>query len=247
MCYFMTLVLSCFDLAVVTITHPVLILSTILWSMQMYEEEIDFTRMNTSLVLGGFSMFALLTLNIERFLVLTTPFFHKTRVTKGRLMLFMALLMIIPVALVPFYYSKMSIIGDSTISVVLLFILFAFIFLNYKILAIVKSKRDDVRIAPTGIATLSHQQRNILKKKYKNISTCSLAVGCFFVCFCPEVITAIWRFTSKVPRDDRQAVLNKFWSNTLVAMNSTFNCVIFFWRNSILRREGMKIAKCLFT
>ena len=44
MCYFMTLVLSCFDLAVVTITHPVLILSTILWSMQMYEEEIDHTN-----------------------------------------------------------------------------------------------------------------------------------------------------------------------------------------------------------
>ena len=124
-------------------------------------------------------------------------------------MLFMALLMIIPVALVPFYYSKMSIIGDSIMSVVLLFTLFAFIFLNYKILAIVNSKRDDVRIAPTGIATPSHQERNILKKKYKNISTCSLAVGCFFVCFCPEVITAIWRFTSKVPRDDRQAVLNK--------------------------------------
>ena len=77
MCYFMTTVLSCFDLAVVTISHPVLILSTILWSMQMYEEEIDFTRMNTSLVLGRFSMFALLTLNIERFLALTTPFFTK--------------------------------------------------------------------------------------------------------------------------------------------------------------------------
>jgi hypothetical protein len=25
-------------------------------------------------------------------------------------------------------------------------------------------------------------------------------------------------------------------------LNSTFNCVIFFWRNSILRREGMKMV-----
>jgi hypothetical protein len=30
------------------------------------------------------------------------------------------------------------------------------------------------------------------------------------------------------------------WSNTFISLNSTFNCVIFFWRNSILRREGMK-------
>lgn len=71
LCYFMILVLSCFDLAVVGINHPVIILSTILWSMQSYHEEIEATRTNTCILLGGFSMFALLTLNIERFLALT--------------------------------------------------------------------------------------------------------------------------------------------------------------------------------
>ena len=67
LCYFMILVLSCFDLAVVTITHPITVLSTILWSKQMYEEKIDFTRMNTSILLSGFSIFALLTLNNRTF------------------------------------------------------------------------------------------------------------------------------------------------------------------------------------
>jgi hypothetical protein len=32
------------------------------------------------------------------------------------------------------------------------------------------------------------------------------------------------------------------WSNTFLSINSTFNCLIFFWRNTILRREGMKIV-----
>ena len=34
LCYFMILVLSCFDLAVVTITHPLLIVSTIYFSQE---------------------------------------------------------------------------------------------------------------------------------------------------------------------------------------------------------------------
>ena len=41
LCYFMILVLSCFDLAVVAIAHPLLILSTILWSIEIYHGEIE--------------------------------------------------------------------------------------------------------------------------------------------------------------------------------------------------------------
>jgi hypothetical protein len=44
---------------------------------------------------------------------------------------------------------------------------------------------------------------------------------------------------SKTPFYDRQVLLFNLWSNTFCSLNSTFNCVIFFWRNSILRREGM--------
>ena len=99
LCYFTIFVLSCFDLAVVVILQPLVILSTILWSMQMYSAEIQATRIYMSLLLGGFSLFALLTLNIERFLALTRPFFHQTAVTKGKLTRFLALQMIMPVAL----------------------------------------------------------------------------------------------------------------------------------------------------
>jgi hypothetical protein len=41
---------------------------------------------------------------------------------------------------------------------------------------------------------------------------------------------------------ERQFLLFSLWSATFVSLNSTFNCAIFFWRNSILRREGMKIV-----
>ena len=242
LCYFMILVLSCFDLAVVAITHPVLILSTILWSMEIYHEEIVRTREYTSFLFGGFSMFALLTLTIERFLALTCPFFHQTAVTKERLLLFQAFLMTITVSLPPlaYFYKKTGII---LIAVFILFPLFVFACLNYKMFIIAKSKRNDERVSPTSTATSSNQERKIRKLNFKNISTPSMAVGCFFVCSFPGFIYSATRLTLNKPFYNRQVLLFNIWSITSFSMNSTFNCLIFFWRNSILRREGMKIAK----
>jgi hypothetical protein len=44
---------------------------------------------------------------------------------------------------------------------------------------------------------------------------------------------------------ERQFLLFSLWSGTFTSLNSTFNCVIFFWRNSVLRREGIKIVNAL--
>ena len=248
-CYFMILVLSCADLAMVAITHPVLILSTILWTMQIYHEEIKLTWVYTSTLLGSFSMFALLTLNIERFLALTYPFFHQTAVTKKRLLFFLAFLMIMIVALSPFvaiFYGQTF--GNILITVFVLSVLFAFICINYKMFIIAKSKRKDERVSPTSTATSSNQGRKRRKLNFKNISTCSLAVACFFFCSFPQIVYSTTRLILKnTAYDSQQVLLFNIWSITFFSMNSTFNCLIFFWRNSILRREGMKIVKCLWT
>jgi hypothetical protein len=71
-------VLSSFDLAVVTITHPVIILSTIFWSTEGRSELLEQIRNHISGNLYVFSTTALLTLNIERLLGLTFPIFHQT-------------------------------------------------------------------------------------------------------------------------------------------------------------------------
>ena len=244
LCYFTILVLSCFDLAVVFITHPILISSTILWSMEKYEAEFEFMRKQTSILLGGFSMFALLTLNIERFLALTCPFSHQSLVTKRKLTIFLSILITIEVALLPlYYYFKMNKIFNIFIAVFLTIALLIFIYMNYKMLVIAKLKRKDKRLAASKILPTYHQGKKKLKINLKNISTCSLAVGCFFSCSVPQLIYSIWRSTSWASLNDRNATLFSIWSNTFVCINSTLNCVIFFWRNSILRREGIKVLK----
>ena len=148
------------------------------------------------------------------------------------------------------FHPKTNSYFPILITFFLLLVLFVLTFLNYKILHVVKSKRDDkLRVAPTSLATTPDHQKRLKKRKrnLKHISTCSLAVGCFFVCYFPAIAYCFWSYTSKPRADDRQAILFHIWVKSFVCMNSTFNCLIFFWRNSILRREGAKIVKCSST
>jgi hypothetical protein len=39
--------------------------------------------------------------------------------------------------------------------------------------------------------------------------------------------------------------VSEYWANTIAATNSTLNCLIFFWKNDVLRGEGKKILKTL--
>ena len=245
LCYFMILVLSLFDLAVVTITHPFLIASTIDYYLEELNEIRQVTRQSIFFILYGVSMFALFTLNVERFLALISPYFHQASVTKTRLVYFQALLVIITVGLSPSVYFNMSKLANSVVALFLLLMLFLFICSNYKLYTIAMSKRVNRRVAPMTAAssTDGRLQKQILN--LKNVSTCSLAVGCFLVCSCPQIIYSALRLTSERPFYDRQVLLFILWANTFLSMNSTFNCLIFFWRNSILRREGMKIINTL--
>ena len=242
LCYFMILVLSCFDLAVVTITHPFLIVSTLYFSQDKTNEMREATRLSILYILYGCSFFALFTLNAERFLALTCPFFHQASITKTRVIYFQAIFAIIPVGLSALLHVNQSkIIANVAIAVYFPLLLFLFIYSNYKIFTIAKSKRQDERVAPTTGTTVD-EKRNKQFLKLKNISTCCLVVACFFFCSCPQIIASALRLSSKTSLYDRQVLLLNLWSNTFISLNSTFNCVIFFWRNSILRREGMKIV-----
>ncbi len=242
-CYFMILVLSCVDLAVVTITHPSLIASTIYFSLEEINDILEDIRVSVSFVLCGSSMSALFMLSVERFLALNCPYFHQTSVTKKRLLGLLAFWTIIIVGLSPLIYfntKTVNIIINIFSTVCVSSLLFLFIYANYKMLKLAKSIRADERLAPSS-ATLVDGKRKKQISNLKNISTCSLAVACFFVCSCPQIIYSALRLASGAPSFVRQTLLFSLWSNTFVSINSTFNCLIFFWRNSILRREGIKI------
>jgi hypothetical protein len=145
LCYFMILVLSCFDLAVITITHPLLIVSTIYFSQEEINKIGKDTKYYISLVFLWLLNVALFTLNVERFLALTCPFSHHASVTKTRLLCFQVFCTVIVVGLSPLVYLNLETIVDIFVCVSISFLLFLFIYSNYKI---AKPKREDERVAP---------------------------------------------------------------------------------------------------
>ena len=239
LCYFMILVLSCYDMAVVTITHPLVIVSTIYFSYEKIHRTFENIRIGTSFILSACSMFSLFTLNGERFLALTCPFFHQAYVTKTKVICFHGFWTVCVLCLSPLMYFNSTIINIFTMLFVSLFLLL-FMYSNHKMFTIAKLKREDKRVYPAAVI-LKNEQRKKQILNMKNISTCLLVVGCFFVCFTPQAIFGLIRLKSETDFFEKKTLLFNICSDTFLSLNSTFNSGIFFWRNSILRREGMKL------
>ena len=113
-----------------------------------------------------------------------------------------------------------------------------FICLNCKTFLIANSKRRSIKVAPAN-----EQTRKLPKLNLQTMSTCSLAVYCYLICSSPEIIHS---FFTLITTTDSSRKFNRIfctWAMTLLTANSTFNCLILFWRNTVLRREGMKIIK----
>ena len=242
LCYFMILVLSCFDLAVVSITHPFSIASAIYYLFEEVSKTRQIIRGSISFLLCGFSMNALLMLNIERFLAITCPYFHERSVNKTRLVCLQSMFTIMWVGLLPlsFVNKETRLVFHIFIFVFVSLVLCLLVYGNYKMSKIAKSKSADDRVT-RSTATSGEKSRQKRIISLKTISACFLVVGCFVLCSTPLIAYTVLRLTSEASFFYRQGLLLNIWSNTFVSINSTLNCVIFFWRNSILRREGMKI------
>ena len=236
LCYFMIMILSCCDLLVVLTNHPLTAVNSFFW---LTGKTIKYPRWALiSLDLArltpiGFSFFALSVMNFDRYLATHYPFFHHTSVTKRKLSALFGVLCITQVAFGLMYVNK--IIPLYFLAVIFLIIVGPpLVFINYKLFIIARKSRRNNGMSREVKKSLS----------FKNISSCLLAVACFVLLQVPGIIYIRLEIASKeTPMMSDTVRLALFWSKTSVAMNSTFNCLIFFWKNKILRTEGMKLIK----
>ena len=136
LCYFTIMVLSCCDLLVVLTNHPYTAFVTILWlteKIYKYPAWLLFPYYLLN-VFAGFSLLALLVMNVDRYLATHYPIFHRTSVTKGKLLtLIFTLAVIIEITL-----GAMS-INDLVISyqvgLLVFFVIYVppMLFINYKL------------------------------------------------------------------------------------------------------------------
>ena len=233
LCHFMIMVLSCFDLATVVTNHPGMALCLISWLREDYDL-FEKTRMYLHLasVSFAFSSIALLVMSIERYLGGYYPVFHRTSVTRRRLLILFPILLS-PEALMCAIYSR----GLVTNAAVLLLMFMAFymppfIFFNYKIFALTRKMHRRQAVSPERRTTI----------EFKNISSTLWTVACLALLSIPNSLYVAFSLTDE-SRNAKQ--LSYIWAFTCYTINSTLNGLIFFWKNKVLRTEGMKILTTL--
>ena len=238
LCYFMIMVLSCCDLLVVLTSHPFTAPIALLWltgKLDGYRPTnwlAIFHRFTT--VLYGLSLFALLVMNFDRYLATYYPVFHRTSVTKGKLLTLLATLSVVGITL--YLMSMNNLISYPVFLLICFTILFPpMLFINYKLFIMARKSRRNNRISPEMKKTFS----------LKNISSCLLAVACFVLLSIPWFVYIGLRTNSGDSWTLDDAHIAALWAITITSMNSTFNCLIFYWKNKILRIEAMKVIKGL--
>jgi hypothetical protein len=162
--------------------------------------------------------------------------FHRTSVTKGRFLTLLAILISVDLTLVLMSVNDFVISFQFHVLIFFIIISPPMLFINYKLFTIARKSRKNNGMSPEMKKTFS----------LKNISSCLLAVACFVVLNIPAFVYIGLKITSK-DTTALSANLNLawLWAITIVSMNSTFNCLLFYWINKILRTEGMKVIKSI--
>ena len=238
LCYFTTMVLSCCDLIVVLTAHPVTALVTMLWlteKMNVYTGWL-LIYYKLSHAFLGFSLLALLVMSVDRYLATHYPIFHRTSVTKKKLLTLFAFLVIIGKIVVVMSANNLVIPREAGLLILGIIFIAPMVFINYKLFTVARKSRRNNGMSPQ------------IKKSFslKNISSCLLVLACLILISIPSLVYIVLRQTSKKTELTLDITrLARLWTNTATAMNSSFNCLIFYWKNKTLRAEGKKVIKSM--
>ena len=188
LCYFMIMVSSCCDLLVVLTNHPFTALVPILWLTEKINVYSEWLMISNELVLifFVFSSRILFVMNVDRYLATHYPIYHRTSVTKGKLLALFTVLVIIELT------SSAMAVNDLFISFEALLIFLAIfippmLFINYKLFTVARKSRRNNEISPEMKKSFS----------FTNISSCLLVVACLFVLSIPTFVYIGLRLTSK--------------------------------------------------
>ena len=251
LCYFMVFILAFFDLVVVVVIHPLFILQIVsCWMpVDVTEHGIEYIY-----ILYAFSLTALLTMTLERYLAIVHPFFHKQFVTKSKLLTAFVLFQL------PFnspYIMKHWVDDrDIAVSIFLLngIVLIVVCMLNFKLFFIARTLRKQAVVTLGNLdCPVSETRNNLNPEKFRltffslrKISTCLLAVVCLFLCYIPWMIHFGIDIYRKDLFSDQNTLILHYWAGTFSALNSTLNCLIFFYKNSVLRRHAKDFLEARF-
>ena len=235
LCHFMIMVLSCFDLVAVVTNHSGILLYLISWLREDYDLlptlkiYLDFVN-----VFLGFSFYTLLVVSIERYLGSYYPLFHRTSVSRRRLLTPLSLLLVVNATLYAISTNDIIISRKLVLVISMVVVFLPLVYLNFKLFKISREVRRRKATSPEKRTTVN----------LKSISSCLLVVTCLVVLFISTSVYIVFDIISE-SKQASNARVSYIWGITFYNTNCTFNSLIFFWKNKRLRAEGKKVLKML--
>ena len=255
-CYFMIMLLSCVDLSVTVIVQPMFLFNSI--SEITANSKCSYKMLSQTLAvwLSGMSTMTFFTLNIERYLSIVHFVFHRNHVTKQKCLAFLSILWLI--CTVVAFGPLLSISIDIIITLIASLMCIGTLYMYIAIFAVARQRvhgiTQNVVLNESGAASSSNNAKQQQPETPRNMETTSqdylLAKTCLLVvftsvlCHLPNaVLLSGW---SEQLNTINTIVHLKVWTHSLVAINSTLNCLIFFWANKTLGNEGLKTLRQCF-
>lgn len=239
--HFLIMLLSVVDLLVGVFANGsfVLVIGTTAFGNPICEAYSIFQA--TSYCFVSMSTMTLLGLNIERYLSILHPFYHRTKVTKSKL-----LKMVVGLWLFTIISRIPSLALGRIMNIIssILFLLIA-LFTLYIYIAIYVTVRRRPRVTVTrqtdgrGTEARVQERRTDETREQQNIKmvkSCAFVVGVSFICNIPLAIVV---FIPKSMIFSQPAL----WIFTMLLSASSLNSLIFFWNNLVLRKEAIKLFK----
>ncbi len=239
--FFLVAMLSAFDLLVVSVVHPLAV--AYLYSEITQDDAVcKYEKLYNMLrpLLCSLSNYVLLAMSAERFIAVCFPFYYQRSVTKRKISGCVALICFIVIGewlLTVKVKSTRIIIVIKQIS--FFFLASGIIYTTIYIIARKKRPRNNI-----SQSREFREQRLHFLKNIKLSSLYVLVTLTFTVCYCPTLVVYFLEYFLKPHGGDSRYpvfLIFRLWAQTFVTMNSTFNCCIYFWKNSILRKEAKKI------
>ena len=246
--FFVIMLLCSVDLAVVIIVHSTFLLQAINEINGTPNCMYKVSYLSALYLFTGMSISTLLILNIERYTAIIHPFWHLKTATKRRLSFIWVILWLLNVLNV---VSRLFLpLLSKIIVLIVISTLCCTSLVTYVSIFRVARKRKGITACNTlgqDINCDGEVSGNVagFLRELKMAKTYFIIVVLAFVCFLPSGIGIhVLKYPWNKSENERSTVTMAFtWTNTLITMNSTLNCLIFFWANKRLRSAAWKLAK----
>ncbi len=241
--YFLIMLLSVNDLLLGLFGNSSYVVFLITIKLGYPECKISIAFEVVTFCLGSMSVMTLFALNIERYLSILHPFYHRTKVTISTLLKMVVAFWVLGFTLrsLRFIFGKIMkmIISAATVCVVLstLYVYISIYIANRRRPRLAETRETEGWVTVTRVVEGRTNKKKELQN-FKMTKSCAIVVGLVFVCNLPFAVT------NSLPTSNTLAFV-ALWSMTLVLSASSLNSLVFFWKNAILRKETKKLFQNL--